>query len=63
MYQVKMTEKSRLELATISLSVADLRILKPVITYGLPETLSRELRNVLQELVCRSASPIIRGWI
>ena len=63
MYQVKITEKSRLELATISLSVADLRILNPVVTMGLPKTLSQELRDVLQEFVCRSTSSIIRGWI
>jgi hypothetical protein len=63
MYEIKFTEQSRLELARVSMSVADLRILHPVTVTGLPETLSPELRSVLQRLVCSSVTPLRVGWL
>jgi hypothetical protein len=62
MYEIKLTEKSRLELARVSMSVADLRLLHPVTVMGLPETLSPELRSALQGLVCSSVTPLRMGW-
>jgi hypothetical protein len=62
MHKIKFTEKSRLELAKVSMSVADLRLLHPVTVTGLPETLSPELRSVLQGLVCSSVTPLRVGW-
>ena len=63
MYEVKFTEQSRIELPRVSLTVADLRILHPVTVTGLPETLSPELRSVLQGLVCSSVTPLRMGWL
>ncbi|MEI8172712.1 MAG: hypothetical protein WCH07_04410 [Deltaproteobacteria bacterium] len=63
MYEIKITQQSRLELATVSLTVADLRILHPVTVTGLPETLSPQLRSVLQGLVCSSVTPLRVGWM
>lgn len=61
MYEIKFTEQSRLELARVSLTVADLRLLHPITVTGLPETLSLELRSVLQGLVCGSVTPLRVG--
>lgn len=63
MYEITFTEQSRLELARVSLAVADMRILQPVTVTGLPETLSPELRCVLQRLVCGSVTPLRVGWL
>jgi hypothetical protein len=63
MYEIIFTEKSRLELARLSLSIADLRLLHPVTVSGLPETLSPELRSVLEGLVCSSVTPLRVGWL
>ena len=63
MYEIKFTERSRLELARLSLSIADLRLLHPVTVTGLPETLSPELRSVLEGLVCSSVTPLRVGWL
>jgi hypothetical protein len=63
MYEIKFTEQSRLELARVSLTVADLRLLHPVTVMGLPETLSPELRDVLEGLVCSSVTPLRVGWL
>lgn len=63
MYEITFTEQSRLELARASLTVAELRILHPVTVTGLPETLSPELRCVLQRLVCSSVTPLRVGWL
>jgi len=63
MYKIEFTEQSRLELARVSLSVADLRLLHPVTVMGLPETLSAELRSVLEGLVCGSVTPLRMGWL
>jgi len=63
MYKIEFTEQSRLELSRVSLTVADLRILHPVTVTGLPETLSPELRSVLQGLVCGSVTPLRVGWL
>ena len=63
MYEIKFTERSRLELARLSLSIADLRLLHPVTVMGLPETLSPELRSVLEALVCSSVTPLRVGWL
>ncbi len=63
MYEIKFTEQSRLELERVSLTIADLRLLHPVTVIGLPETLSPELRDVLQGLVCSSVTPLRVGWL
>jgi hypothetical protein len=63
MYEIKFTEQSRLELPRVSLTVADLRILHPVTVTGLPETLSPELRSVLQVLVCGRVTPLRVGGL
>jgi hypothetical protein len=63
MYEIKFTEQSKQELPRVSLSIADLRILHPVTVTGLPETLSPELRGVLQGLVCSSVTPLRMGWL
>jgi len=63
MYEIKFNEQSRLDLARVSLSIADLRILHPVTVSGLPETLSPQLRSVLQRLVCSSITPLRMGWM
>ena len=63
MYDIKFTDQSKLELSRVSLSVADLRLLHPVTVAGLPETLSRELRSVLEGLVCSSVTPLRVGWL
>jgi hypothetical protein len=63
MYEIKFTERSKLELERVSLTVADLRILHPVTVTGLPETISPELRCVLEGLVCSSITPLRVGWL
>jgi hypothetical protein len=63
MYEIRFTEQSRIELARLSLSIADLRLLHPVTVMGLPETLSPELRSVLEGLVCSSVTPLSVGWL
>jgi hypothetical protein len=63
MYKITFTEQSRLELERVSLTVADLRLLHPVTVAGLPETLSPELRSVLEGLVCSSVTPLRVGWL
>ena len=63
MYEIKFTEQSRLELPRVSLTVSDLRILHPVTVTGLPETLSPELRSVLQGLVCSIVTPLRIEWL
>jgi hypothetical protein len=63
MYKIEFTEQSRLELSRVSLTVADLRLLHPVTVMGLPETLTPELRSVLEGLVCSSVTPLRVGWL
>ena len=58
-FEIKVTPKSKFQLAEVSLSVADLRALLPICIGGLPDDgIPADMRNVIESLVCMSVNPI-----
>ncbi len=57
-YKVIITDKSKIQISNINLSIADIKTLAPICVAGLPEKINGDMRDKIELLVCLAINPL-----